>query len=422
MFKVKLFLLVPIICISCKSPEKFSGFSYDPPGVTNTTGKYIEPQKQRIIGVNSPKIWVSNEFESARLNDFYQVDSTTYEAFIRPENAPINNSPWYAFQIWSDSAQTITLRISYKGGKHRYVPKITTYIEGEIDLETIDSVRSYGMEGSVEFELDIGPYKKTVSAHRISGIRYSDLLKSFNWLNSAFVNVDTVGFSNQKRALFKIEIDETDSSQPSGVLVLLSRQHPPEVSGYLTYSYFMETLMDSSALSRNFRKHFIVQSFPLINPDGVYNGHWRHNAAGIDLNRDWENFNQPETKAVRDALLPILEDSLKKVFYGIDFHSTNENIFYPIKEDIVTFPDNLTQRWFPYVTDENPELMFIDEEFDTNSPISKNWIFKTFGADALTFEVDDELSRDQIQQLGTSAARSLMKLLLEEWDTFRKQM
>lgn len=422
MFKVKLFLLVPIICISCKSPEKFSGFSYDPPGVTNTIGKYIEPQKQRIIGANSPKIWVTNEFEGARLNDFFQVDSSTYEVFIEPENAPINNSPWFAFQIWSDSAQTLTLRLSYKGGKHRYIPKVSTTIDGHKSIEIVDSIRYHKKNGSIEFELDVEPYRKTVSAHSLAGIQYSDLLDYSSQISASFVSVDTVGFSNQNRAIFRVKIDETDASKPAGVLVLLSRQHPPEVSGYRTYNYFMQSLMDSSELAINFRKHFIVQAFPMLNPDGVYNGHWRHNAAGIDLNRDWENFNQPETQAVRNALLPILDDSLKKVFYGIDFHSTNENIFYPIKQDVITFPDDFTQRWFQYVSGDNTELEFIAEEFDTNSPISKNWLFKTFGSDALTFEVDDELSDAQMEHLGSTAARSLMELLLEEWVIFTKQM
>ena len=39
---------------------------------------------------------------------------------------------------------------------------------------------------------------------------------------------------------------------------------------------------------------------PLANPDGVEQGHWRHNAQGVDLNRDWDRFQQPETRALRD--------------------------------------------------------------------------------------------------------------------------
>jgi hypothetical protein len=31
------------------------------------------------------------------------------------------------------------------------------------------------------------------------------------------------------------------------------------------------------------------------NPDGVDKGHWRLNDGGVDLNRDWGPFTQPET-------------------------------------------------------------------------------------------------------------------------------
>lgn len=103
------------------------------------------------------------------------------------------------------------------------------------------------------------------------------------------------------------------------------------------------------------------------------------------------------------------------MYYGIDFHSTNENIFYPILDEIKTSPDNLTQRWYRIVDEVNPTLNFVSEEFDTSSPISKNWFYHTFGSDALTFEVHDELSLDEIQKLGVNSANSLMELLIEEW-------
>ena len=38
------------------------------------------------------------------------------------------------------------------------------------------------------------------------------------------------------------------------------------------------------------------------NPDGVDSGYWRHNSNGVDLNRDWIEFTQPETKAIKQFL------------------------------------------------------------------------------------------------------------------------
>ncbi|MEP1152361.1 MAG: M14 family metallopeptidase [Balneola sp.] len=408
------FLFISLIFVSllnCKSTEQFTGFSYDPPNVTDTQDKEVNPQYRRIIGTGEPTVWVSNKFEGARLNDFYALNDSTFEVYIEPENAPINNSPWYAFSIWSDTAQTVTLRLNYNNARHRYVPKIssgTGFTPIDMSAAVYDTASK-----TLEFEIELTKDPKTVSAQIITDTKYYE-----EWLSTmakkSSISIEDIGLSKLGNPIKELTINEVDPNQEAGVLVIMGRQHPPEVTGFLASLYFIDELSSDTPLAKNFRNHFIVRAFPLINIDGVLNGHWRHNAGGIDLNRDWENFNQPETKLVRDALLPILDSPLQTVYYGIDFHSTNENLFYPIEQSVNTFPDDLTQRWIPFVEEANPNVKFVTEEFDTSSPISKNWIFKTFGADAVTFEMDDVLEENTIEEISRSAAQSLMQLLIDE--------
>jgi murein tripeptide amidase MpaA len=415
MFRKNIIWLSVILFSACKAPSEFTGYSYDPPGVTDTKGRDISPQFRRIIGAGNPRVWLSNEFESARANDFYQINNNTFEVLIEAENYPINNSPWFAFTIWSDTLQAINLRLRYTNAKHRYEPKVYQQ-RGLMSYSHIITDAAYdSADGTTTFALYVDKNAVRVSGQLLEGARFSDLKRTLASYNQPFVTISTAGESNEGRPIFQLKIDETKTDQQKGVLVLLSRQHPPEVSGYRTYQAFFEALLADTELAREFRTYFVVYSFPMINPDGVVNGHWRHNARGVDLNRDWEFFNQPETRAVRDALLPLAADINYRVYYGIDFHSTNENIFYPIRQNIETFPDNLTQRWISTILPMFERLNFSTEEFDTNSPISKNWIFNTFGADALTFEVDDELGLNDIKSLGTTSAEHLMELLLQEW-------
>ncbi len=416
LMKVKSLFLISSLIVSCTSTSKFTGFSYDPPGVTDTSNKVTLEQKKRTIGAGFPKVWVSNEFESARAIDFYHVNEDTFEVAIEPENHPINNSPWYGFNIWSDEDREIYLKLRYKEGRHRYVPKLYFASPEDTLKQTINNVSYDDSTGSSSFKLALKKRPYQISAHFLDGIRFSDLQNELTWINNSFIRVDTVGYSHQKRPIIELTVNEASSVTNKGILALLSRQHPPEVSGYKAYQAFFKTLISDSELATTFRKYFVVKAYPIINPDGVVNGHWRHNVGGVDLNRDWINFNQPETRAVRDALLrTMVLNKNWNMYYGIDFHSTNENIFYPILQDIKTFPDNISQRWFPTINEANPELNFVLEEFDTTSPIAKNWIYRAFGSDALTFEVYDELSPEQIQRLGTSAAQSLMELLIKEW-------
>ena len=417
MFRKKLLLAGLLLIISCKSSEKFTGYSYDPPGVTNTEGREITPQKRRVIGAGEPKVWLSNEFEGARANDFYQINANTFEVLIEAENYPINNSPWYAFSIWSDTLQAINLRLKYTDARHRYIPKVSIQKGLMAYSHTITNAEYDSTDGSAIFGLYVDKNPTRVSGHLLEGTRYSDLEQRLSKISGNFVTVESVGQSHEQRHIYEVTVDETKPNIEKGVLVLFSRQHPPEISGYHTYWSFFDALISDTELAREFRQYFVIRAFPMLNPDGVANGHWRHNTAGIDLNRDWEFFNQPETRAVRDALLPLKNDPTQRVYYAIDFHSTNENIFYPILEEVKTTPDNFTQRWVPLIAERFPGMNFSTEEFETNSPISKNWIFNTFGADALTFEVDDELGASQMEALGTYAAETLMELLIQEWQT-----
>ncbi|MEX0608119.1 MAG: M14 family metallopeptidase [Balneolaceae bacterium] len=418
MYKYLLLFLVPLLFFSCKSTEEFTGFSYDPEGVTNTVDKTIYPQSRRIIGVDSPKVWVSNEFEGARINDFYMINDSTFEVLIAPENAPINNSPWYAFSMWSDAARMADIQFRYNDARHRYIPKISQkdstgeWIYKEEGVVEMDSTSRMA---TLSVQLTKDPI--LISSHPLfttSGFKAS--LEERNIIGREFVRTTQAGTSKLGRPIWELEISDVPDNETAPVLVILSRQHPPEVSGYLASLFFLEEITSNSELAKKFRNTFVVKAFPMINPDGVDEGHWRHNAGGIDLNRDWEKFNQPETKVVRDALLPLKEDTTRQVFYGIDFHSTNENIFYPIDEEVETTPDNFTQKWAEQIIEDNPQTEFAIEEFDTSSPISKNWLYKTFGADAITYEVEDEADEAILEEVSRSAARSLMRLLLDEWN------
>lgn len=409
-------LLLSLGLVSCKSTEEFSGFSYDPPDVTNTTDKSIEYQPKRTIGVLEPKIWISNEFEGGRANDVYMVNDSTVEVFIKPENYPINNSPWFAFKVWSEDSRLINIRLNYFEARHRYVPKIlVNSADSAVTSAQFELPVQYDTaNGTAQFEVLASKEPIVISAQPLytSSTLFPEL-RERGILTREFVEIQEAGRSKRGRPVWELTVDEVETEESAPVLAIVGRQHPPEVTGYLASLYFLEELTSDTDLANKFRNVFVVKAIPMLNPDGVDGGHWRHNAGGVDLNRDWENFNQPETQIAREVFTEIHDQSNRTLFYGIDFHSTNENIFYPINERVETTPDNLTQQWVQQIIMENPSVKFAIEEFDTLSPIAKNWFYHRFGIDAVTYEVDDGLEPDQLEIVSRSAARSLMKILLE---------
>jgi cytosolic carboxypeptidase protein 6 len=108
-----------------------------------------------------------------------------------------------------------------------------------------------------------------------------------------FVSTHEIGKSFEGRSINLLKIGNPESKK---LMMVLSRQHPPEITGWLAMKWFIETLCEENIVAEKFREDYCVFVVPMVNPDGVDNGHWRHNSGGIDLNRDWEDFNQPETK------------------------------------------------------------------------------------------------------------------------------
>lgn len=416
------FIFITLIAVlylsACKSSEEFTGYSYDPEGVTETTDREIDRQNKRTIGFMEDGVWITNEFTGSRVNDVVRVAPYHYQLQINPEISPINNSPWYGFRVWADDSTKVTLELSYTDGRHRYRPDISsdngeTWQKADSTTYQRDPDTRNGM-----ITLNIGPDPVWVSAHAPQTTRefsqWSDQLAL-----KPFVQRSVVGTTHQGRPVYQLKLSEHSEEPVKGVILIYGRQHPPEVPGYLTGLTFIEELASDSDLAKQFRQYFDVWTYPLMNPDGADSGHWRTNAAGVDLNRDWQYFNQPETDAVRRSALPLLKRDDRKVFYGIDFHSTGETVFYPILKEIDTFPHLFTYRWLDRIKAQLPETEINVEPFPTDSPIAKNWTYKTFGVDAVTYEVWDELPGEQLEELGKESAIIFMEMMIAE---FEKEM
>jgi hypothetical protein len=311
------------------------------------------------------------------------------------------------------------IRLNYRDATHRYIPKLQSWVwpDSAWEQQMQLPVEYDSATGTASFNILLAKDPVIISGQPLNtSSEIKPELEKRGILGKEFVQMEAAGMSKLERPIWKLEISEVPEGQKAPVLAMIGRQHPPEVTGYLASLIFLEELTSDSELAQRFRETFVIKAFPMLNPDGVDMGHWRHNAGGVDLNRDWVNFNQPENRVVRDALTPFLEDDSRVMFYALDFHSTNENIFYPIDEEVKTTPDNITQKWTEKVVEENPDAKFTIEEFDTSSPIAKNWFYRTFGIDAVTYEVDDQISEEDLQQVSRSAVRSLMRLLLDEWE------
>jgi len=194
------------------------------------------------------------------------------------------------------------------------------------------------------------------------------------------------------------------------VILLIGRQHPPEVTGAIAFFAFAETVFGDSELARAFRDRFRVLAIPLMNPDGVADGHWRHNLGHVDINRDWGPFTQPETRLVRD-LLDDLDADGQALRMFIDFHSTKENVFYTQQEP--TRPPGFTRAWLDNAARRIQDYPFRNGESPAkNETVAKNYVYRRYGIPAVTYEVADEVDRGAARGAARIFAEELMKSML----------
>jgi hypothetical protein len=388
---------------ACKNYEA-STYLYPEP--VNTADKVIEEQVKKTYEIDG--IYADNQFDGARLNDFEQVDQHTFKATILPENTPINKSPWFAFKLWSEKKRQIFLILDYSHANHRYIPKIS---RDRKNWEMVDTNKIVYID-TADIRIPLMLNTDTIYFAGQEVITSKDNRRWVDTLSAAHdISHGAYGESVKGRDLLYLDIYE-GSKEDKPMVVLLSRQHPPEVSGYLAMRHFVHTLLDTNVLARSFRQKYRTLVLPMLNPDGVDMGHWRHNAHGIDLNRDWGVYVQPEIKQTVDFIVREAKMNDNEVVLGLDFHSTQEDIFYTYVDSMRSHIPGFKDFWIYGIDQAMPDYEPVDEPSGLTQPYSKVWFYTQFGAEAVTYEIGDETPRDFIQRKATISANEMMKLLM----------
>lgn len=361
----------------------------------------------RVFEFAHAGVTFDGDFDGARLNDVLRDDGGDYRVVIRPENEPINDSAWYSFRVSAVTPQTITIRLNYEGGKHRYHPKMST--DGTT-WQRLSADRYQRGEAGATLRLDLGPKPVWISAQEMIGIAELGA-----WIDKMarlpFVEESEIGRSVGGRPLRQLTIGPEN---PKYAVAIIGRQHPPEVTGTMALMEFVETLAGPSELAAEFRQNFQVLVVPLMNPDGVAGGNWRHNLHGVDLNRDWEKFRQPEPQALRDSVLRYQSPEMPRLAFFLDFHSTQHDVFYVETGEEQVWPSEFSERWLKALGQRLPDYKVRQEPSSEGGPLSKVWARKVMNVPAVIYEVGDNTDRELIRKVARTSAEEMMRLALEE--------
>lgn len=364
----------------------------------------VNDQPGAVFAFAHHTVFFSTDFAGARLNQIEAINDSIFNGTIVPENNPINRSPWFAFKIWAATPRTIQLNLHITVGTYRHPQLSHDGKHWEVIPDSLEQVADDRKSGTLT--LSIGPDTLWVSRAELYTAAMNEAWMDSLVHASKIITKEPVGRSVQGRPINALHIARKETKQ---LLVILSRQHPPELSGYFAMQAFVTRLAGPSKLAKSFQRKFEILVIPMINPDGVDLGHYRHNAHGVDLNRDWEGFKQPETQAVRDLLLKKVNTEGDSLWFAVDFHSTSHDVCYVVTDDTTS----LTVRWLTALNQAEGVKGMPFEFHGVKRATSKNWIYNALGAEAVTYEVGASTDRDYLRKVSQQAADLLMNLLLE---------
>jgi hypothetical protein len=351
---------------------------------------------------------LTQDFSTAPNYACERTGDAAFELVVIPEDPDINPSPWYAFDLHSEQAGEARVALDYPDYRHRYQPRIE--IEGghwaalPEDAVTVSDDRQQAM-----LTVEIAP-----GATRIGAQEVISLADRATW-RAAFadrtgMSRSVIGESRQGRPIEALSRPAGSPDAP--LIIILGGQHPPEVPGVLGLRAFLDALfapeINSAVLDRY--QWLII---PVLNPDGIEHGHWRHNTGGLDLNRDWGPFTQPETAAAFAAIEAEISDG-HAPFLLLDFHATRRDVLYTPPDGAELTPFAFSEDWIALIEEEwDSETPAFDRgpSHNVGMPTSKTWFADTYAAPGVTVEYGDNTDRDRITALSQTAARALARYL-----------
>ncbi len=343
------------------------------------------------------------DFEGGNMGRCEVIADAAFRLYLSPEDQPINDSPWYAFKVGGGPGQ-LSIELRYALHSHRYPPKLSqdAHVWRVLEEERVVANED-GTVVTLSVEVEGAPLWIAGQELMVQS-DYEAWMSGLVQQHGAVLS--TIGRSAGGRPIYLLESAEGELPQRNTV-VLLGRAHPPEVTGALALRYFVDRLFDEHQPFLTTHRLFVV---PLLNPDGVALGYWRHGLGGIDLNRDWGHFTQPETDTVLKAIDQRIAEGMRPRLM-LDFHSTHQNVFYTQTDAEDAQTGNFTRQWFAQARALGVYPFEHARRHNEGTPTSKNYFHTRFGIPAITFELGDHTPHDEIMGSSRKFADAMVAVL-----------
>lgn len=364
---------------------------------------FVSCNENKAVGTAS----FSTSFLGARMDSINYLGNEKYVAYINPAFKPVNESPWFSFAVSSKSKMNIEVTLDYGEYKHRYIPKLSSDKKSWKAINA-SKIKIDTATGNARLNLTVSADTLYVAAQE-----NTSSTDTYKWLDSVltkntYLKKEVAG----KTVLGENNFVVTSNQLAKKAIVLIARQHPPEIpGGTIGFKSLFETLLSKSDVAIKFREHYNIIVFPLLNPDGADMGNWRHNAVGVDLNRDWVDFSQPETKMVKRYMEKLKEDKVE-IEFAIDFHTSYSGPYLLVLDSLNEINSKkIIPKWIQNI-EKTSDFMVEARRRSQDLPYCYNYFYNEIGCEAVTYEEGDEIDRNIIKDRAGVYANEFMKTLI----------
>ena len=334
---------------------------------------------------------ITANFDAGNINVINLDDKKDIQLAINPD---VGNEffQWFNFRVEGEVGEQYILNIINAGQ--------SSYVEG---WENYQAVASYDRQHWFRLPTFYKDGKLTIVAEMecetiqiayfapYSYERHQDLLSAVQM--HPLVSLEHLGDTLDHRDITLVKIGDGDTNKRN--IWITARQHPGETMAEWLVDGLIHNLLDSDnptgKLLLDKANFYIV---PNMNPDGSVRGHLRTNAAGINLNREWQTPSLEKSPEVFYVVNKMKKTGVD-LFYDVHGDEALPYVFLSGSEGTPSYNDHLAtlRHKFSDVfklasADFQSEKGYdIDAPGEGNMTVATNWVAETFNCLANTLEM-----------------------------------
>ncbi|CAG9333093.1 unnamed protein product [Blepharisma stoltei] len=316
-----------------------------------------------------------SRFESGNLAMAMKMSNNEYNLILQNDINTRGHTQWFYFRVTNTTAELKVkfniLNLTKKDSLYNEGMKILIFSENESQTNNVGWFRGgydimYHANGirkpkgnktfyTLTWKYDFPYSKDTVYFAYSYPYTYTDLMHDLQILeNNAQIQeimarrllCYTISGNRCEYLTITAQGTPEQTKKRKGV-VISARAHPGESVGSWMMKGVIDFLTSQAAEARLLREAFVFKLIPMMNPDGVINGNYRCNLAGVDLNRRWKDPSktlQPTVYYAKRLIKSFGKERPLELVCDFHGHSRRKNIFmygcnYPDRPEATrTFP------------------------------------------------------------------------------------